>query len=62
MQKKELVAPTLRNLAIYDSAEFPLVRYSVINTTIQRIHTETALRFTQKKNKENETLKVTRIA
>lgn len=62
MQKKELIAPALKNLAVYDSKEFPLVRYSVINTTIQRIQTETPLRFTQKKNKENATLKVTRIA
>lgn len=56
------IAPTLKKMNLYDSEEFALTQYTSTNACIQRIQTETDLRFTQKKNNETRTLKVTRIA
>ena len=56
------IAPTLKKLELYESAEFALTQYTSVNSGIQVISTGTTLRFTQKKCKDNNTVKVTRIA
>lgn len=61
-QTKTGVAPTLKNLPVFDKAIFSLTQYTTVNTTIQRIQTMTKSRFSLKKNKENSTLEVIRTA
>ncbi|MDD4972601.1 MAG: hypothetical protein PHT07_24480 [Paludibacter sp.] len=56
------IAPTLKKMNLYDSEEFPLTRYTSVNAAIQRVQTENeSKKFTQKKNAETKSLKVTRI-
>lgn len=55
------IAPTLKKMEKYASVEFSLRQYTSVNSAIQRIQTEyPTLKFVQKKNKENQTLRVTR--
>ena len=63
MEKVE-IAPTLKKLELYKTAQFPLIQYNSVNAAIGRIQTETlkGKRFTQKKNNELKVLEVTRIA
>ena len=49
MKKKQSISPTLKKLELYEKIEYPLSRYSVVGATINRFHTETKMRFTQKK-------------
>ena len=56
------VAPTLKNLPVFEKAIFQLTQYTVVNAAIQRIQTETGKKFTQRKNNENKNLEVIRTA
>lgn len=62
--EKVSIAPTLKKLELYKTAEFPLIQYNSVNAAIGRIQTETLGKklFTQKKNKETNLLEVTRKA
>lgn len=62
MDKPIPVAPSLKKMNLYDSIEFSLTQYTVVNATIQRIRTESGKSFIQKKNTETKKLKVTRTA
>lgn len=61
---KVSIAPILKKLELYKTAQFPLTQYNSVNAAIGRIQTETLndKRFTQKKNNELKVLEVTRIA
>ena len=57
------IAPTLKKMNLYDSEEFLLTQYTSVNAAIQRVQTENEFKkFTQKKNNESRSLKVTRTA
>ena len=56
------IAPTLKSLGIYKSANFSLKQYTSVNAAIQRLQTESEKKFTQKKNKREQVLEVTRTA
>jgi hypothetical protein len=60
--KKEPIAPVLKTLELYKTAQFPLKRMTSVRATIQYISTEMGIAFTTKKNKEDKVLEVTRIA
>ncbi|WP_159522961.1 hypothetical protein [Sunxiuqinia indica] len=64
MQKpvKTPIAPTLKGMNLYDTAEFPLSRVTSVRATIQQLKTESSSDFTTKKDKSNNMLKVTKIA
>lgn len=56
------ISPTLKKLTLYEKAIFSLTQYTSVNAAIQKVQTETNLKFTQKKNKENKNLEVIRTA
>ena len=60
--RKEPIAPILKRLELYKTAQFPLKRMTSVRATIQALSTEKGIAFTTKKNKEERVLEVTRIA
>lgn len=58
------ISPSLKNLLVHKSFVFDLTvfKYSSIDSTIQRIQSDTSMRFTKTKNSESKTLEVIRTA
>ena len=59
--KKAPIAPVLRNLELFKTVTFPLIRMSSVRTTAQIIQTQHGLYFTTRKNKATKLLEITRI-
>ena len=58
------ILPTLKNIAVNNSATFDLYvyKYSVISAAIYRVQTDSTAKFKMRKNGETNVLEVTRIA
>lgn len=58
-KSKQAIAPTLKKLTKNQKAEFPVIRYSVVSATCQRLLTTDKLRFSICKN--DKVIEVTRV-
>ena len=58
--EKVSIAPVLKGLQKYETASFPLRKYTSVASTIQRIQLETGKYFVQKTNKAENVMEVTR--
>lgn len=54
------ILPTLREMTLYANEVFPIRRYTVLNSTIQKVQTEEGKKFTFKKDQEKGIINVIR--
>ena len=58
---KQKIMPTLKDMKLYDKAEFPKSRLTVVGATIQKVKVELGKDFSYRTNKETGMIEVTRI-